>query len=137
MTETRTQSQEKDKESVPSLMMEIISDGEDLVTQQLTMFKYELKEELRQAKAAMLPLAAGVAIALLGVALLGFMFVHLIHATTTMPLWACFAVVAGICLGGGAALFFWGSHQIDKATPIADDSMDALKENVKWLTKSK
>lgn len=120
--------------SVGRLFSGIVSDAEDLVGLQLSLFKEEIKQELRDAKQATLASAAGAG--LLGIAffMACFAAVHLLHLLD-LPLWACFAIVAGVLgVAGGIALAV-GLQRFDSMTPVADKTVEELKENVRWLTK--
>jgi MFS family permease len=122
--------------SVGRLFSGIVSDAEDLVQQQLALFKEELKEEARTARRAAIPAAIGAFVLLLGVVLLCFAAVHLLdYLTEELPLWACFAIVALVLgVAGGIALGV-GLKKLGDLTPVADKSVAELKENVRWLTK--
>lgn len=120
--------------SVGRLFSGIVSDAEDLIQLQFSLFKAEIKDELRQAKQAALATFAGAAILAVGLLMACFAAVHLLHLTVE-PLWACFAIVAGVLgLAGGIALAV-GLQRFKELTPVADESVEELKENVRWLTK--
>jgi hypothetical protein len=67
--------------------------------------------------------------------MLCFAFVYILDAATELPLWACFAIVAAVlCVGGGIALAV-GLERLREVPPVAEKTVDELKENVRWLTK--
>lgn len=121
--------------SMGRLLSGIVSDAEDLVQQQFALFKAEVKGEMREAKQALIPLFAGAGVLFIGAIVLCFAFVYILDAATELPLWACFAIVAAVlCVGGGIALAV-GLERLREVPPVAEKTVDELKENVRWLTK--
>jgi len=117
------------------LLSGIVSDAEELVQQQLALFKEEVKQELRDARQATIPLLVGGVALGIAVLLLCFTAVYALDALTTLPLWACFAIVTGaLAIAGGVALAV-GVQKLRALTPVAEESVEELKENVRWLTK--
>lgn len=119
------------------LLSGIVSDGEELVKEQFDLFKEELKQEMRDARRALMPVLAGAGVLGLAVVLVCFGLVHLLYvaAAPQLPLWACFAIVAAVLgVAGGIALAV-GIQRLNELTPVADESIEELKENVRWLTK--
>lgn len=120
--------------SVGKLFSGIVSDAEDLIQMQFSLFKAELKEEMREAKQAALATFAGAGILGLGLLMLCFAAAYLLN-TAGLELWVCFAIVAGVLgLAGGIALAV-GLQRFNELTPVADETVEELKENVRWLTK--
>jgi len=124
--------------SVTTLVSGIIHDAQVLFRQQLELFKHEVKTDLRKTKEAGLLMGAGIAVAAVGVILLSLMLVYLLQwAVPNLPLWACF----GICGLGfaaiGCGLVYSGKAKFDSFNPLPDESAQALKENVQWITNRK
>lgn len=122
--------------ALTTLVSGIIGDAQKLMGQQLSLFQHEIKEDLRKTKNAAIPLIIGLAIALIGVGLLGVMVGNLIHwLWPQLPLWVGFGIsgVLVLCIGGG--LIAWGKTQFDAFNPLPDKTLDALKENVQWVSK--
>jgi protein-S-isoprenylcysteine O-methyltransferase Ste14 len=122
--------------SVGRLFSGIVSDAEDLVQLQFSLFKAELKDELRAAKQATFASAIGGAILVLALFMLCFTAVHLLdYLTEELPLWACYAIVAGVLAVAGGIALAVGLQRFRELTPVADETVEELKENVRWLTK--
>lgn len=121
--------------STGRLLSGIVGDAEELVQQQFALFKAELKDEMREARQALIPTLAGAGVAAIGAILFGFALVYLLQAVSALELWACFLIVAGVLgIAGGIALAV-GIQRLRELTPVADESVEELKENVRWLTK--
>lgn len=112
----------------------IVSDAEELVQEQFALFKAEIKDELREAKRALPAVIAGVGALIMGAFLMCFALVYLLNMTG-LQLWACFAIVAAVIGAAGGIALAVGLQRLSKLTPIADESVHELKENVRWLTK--
>ena len=118
-----------------SLVTGIINDVQDLLKQQLTLFREEVKNDVRKTKEAVLSLSVGIGILAVGGLFLCLTLVHLIHwaAPDVLPLWLCYGIVAGLFLLGGGALLYAGKRKLSSFNPLPDQSVGALKENVQWL----
>lgn len=125
--------------SLTSLVSGIVQDVQDLIKQQLSFTQREIQEDLRRSKEAVIPLLVGLGVILMGVGLLSVMLVHLLHWTTDgrLPLWGCYAIVGVLLAAAGGVLFFVGKKQFESFNPLPDKSVEALKENVQWLTHPK
>lgn len=121
--------------STGRLLSGIFSDAEDLVQQQFALFKHEIKDELREARKAFLPVISGAALLLLGAFMLCFTLVYVLDYATVMPLWACFAIVTALLGVGGGVTLAVGLQRLRELPPVAEEAVDELKENVRWLTK--
>jgi hypothetical protein len=129
--------------SVVSLVTGIINDAQELFKQQLALFKYEVREDLRKSREAALSLAIGAGIAFVGVVLLCFMLVHLMHwaipaaGGPVVPLWVCYATIGGVLTLLGGALIYAGKKKFDSFNPLPDQSVEAIKENMQWIMNPK
>jgi uncharacterized membrane protein YqjE len=115
----------------------IVSDAEELVKQQLALFKTEIRDDVHKTKEAALPLVVGALIGGLGIVLLAFGIVYLLAwGVPAVPLWAWFLIVGVVLAGGGVALAWEGKTRFE-ALHLPDKSATALKENVQWLMNPK
>jgi uncharacterized membrane protein YqjE len=130
---TEVYKQESDQ-SMTRLISGIISDAQELVRQQLAMFRTELKEDVRRTKQALVALVVGLALVSVGAALLCFMAVYGLEAAFELPLWACFGIVGGVLAIGGGLAFYSAYKQFNDLNPLPDESAQALKENVQWIS---
>jgi VIT1/CCC1 family predicted Fe2+/Mn2+ transporter len=121
--------------SLTSLVTGIIHDGQELLKQQLTLFKTELREDLRHTREAGTSLAIGGVVLFVGSILLCLMLVFLLHELAGWPLWASFLLVGGVITVIGGALTAYGIQQFKSFNPLPDQTAEGLKENLEWTTK--
>ena len=123
---------------------DMVGDAVELLKLQLAMFKAETLAALTRLRAGAICLACSIGPLVLGCVLLGFGLVHLLHWSTvpadsaladpaTLPLWACYALVAGGCLLMGGTLLAFGVYYVKTVNLLAPESTRALEENIQWL----
>jgi len=121
--------------SVTELVSGIVKDAQDLAKQQLALFRHELQESARSTMQAGAFLAVGAGIAFVGGFLLCLMLVHLVSwAAPSLPLWACYSIVGAPIAALGGALVFAGMGRLKSINLLPEQSAQALKENVRWIT---
>jgi len=123
--------------SFTALVTGIVKDAQELTRQQFAMFKEEIASDFRK----LLQVAAAWALCL-GAALVGAIIVavglaQLLQWATEMPLWACYLIVGAAIGAGGAASFYAGQKKLESFSPLPEQSVRALKENVQCLTNPK
>jgi len=141
-----TEVQNHSDQSVTALVGGIVTDFQDLLKQQLQLARQEVQADLTKGKDAVMALALGVGILLLGATPLCFALVHLLHWLSLppgvvadpshLPLWGCFAIVGGLLTAVGASVAFLGKKKLDTLHPL-DQTAHALKENLEWKTTPK
>jgi uncharacterized membrane protein YqjE len=121
------------------LVSGIITDAQDLMKQQLALFRSEVREDVRKTKEAAVLLMGGLAVVQIAAIILSLMLVHLLIATTPnmLPPWACYGIVGGglALLGGGLTMM--ARSKFSSFNPLPDQSAQAVKENVRWMTNPK
>ncbi len=124
--------QTRPENSVTGLIGGIVQDVEDLLKQQLVLFKAELSSDLTKAKEAAVSMALGVGVLLGGAGLLCLMLVFALHEYTPIPLWGCFGIVGGVLAVAGVALLYAGKARIE-SMPGLQESARQLEKNVQTL----
>jgi uncharacterized membrane protein YqjE len=121
--------------SVTSLLRGIVSDAQDLIQQQLALFRAEIKDDFRRTVGILMVIGAGVSLVAVGGTLLCFMLVHLLNslAPDTLPLWACFGIVGGCVVLVGGIVAYAATVRFKTFNPLPDESVHALQENVQWI----
>jgi hypothetical protein len=128
-----------------SLVKGIVSDVGELIKQQFQFAHAEVKSDLRKTGQASVLLGVGLVVALLGLVVLCFMPVHLLHWATSpegtdpaaIPLWGCYGIVGAAVMLIGGALAFAGKKRFDSFNPLPDETVKAIQENLQWTTNSK
>ena len=124
--------------SMSSLVGGIIGDAQDLIAQQLALFRSEIKAEVRKAEEAALVLAIGIGVLLIGVLILELMLPLLLNwLWPAVALWACFAIVGGIHTCAGVVLLYLAIKQFRSVHAVPEQSVEALKENLQWTSHPK
>jgi len=121
--------------SVTSLLRGIVSDAQDLIQQQLALFRAEIKDDFRKTVGILIVIISGAFLVAVGAALLCFMLVYLLNsvAPDILPLWACFGIVGGVVVLVGGIVAYAAVARFKTFNPLPDESVQALKENVQWI----
>jgi len=125
--------------SMTSLLSGIVNDAQELIKQQLTLFKHELKDDMNRAREAMPSLGLGVSVAVAAIFLLGLTVAHLLNwsfGEAHLPLWGCYAIVTVVFGAVGCGLLYFAKKNLE-SLPMSRQAAEATKENVEWLTKPK
>lgn len=122
--------------SMTSIVSGIIADFQDLVKQQMDLFKSEVASDLRKTREASAALAIGAGALFIGCALLCVMAAQFLGwLVPSCPLWVFYLAVGGVVTGVGAALTFAGWRQVRSIS--ADQSVQSFEENLEWKTRPK
>jgi hypothetical protein len=119
---------------VAALIGSIVNDARDLLLQEFTLAKLEVRDELRKTKVATLSLGAGLGITVVGGLLSILMLVHLLHALTALPFWGCYGIVGGVLLLAGLSALFRGTKAAEEIE-VVSQRVETLKENATWIKK--
>lgn len=123
---------------VTQLMRGIITDAQQLISQQLALFRIEIKDDFRKTMSIVTAIIAGFVLVQIGGGLLCFMLVYLLQQVApTLPLWASFGIIGGLVALVGSAICYTAISRFHSFNPLPDESAQTLKENVKWITNQK
>jgi hypothetical protein len=120
--------------TVAQLLTGLVQDAQKLLRQEVALATHELRRELRTTIRAGMSLGIGIGLAAIGGWLLILMLVHLVHALTALPLWACYGIVGGLLAAGGIGLLVLGKQKLVQLHLVPQDTVKTMKENVQWLT---
>jgi hypothetical protein len=120
---------------VGELVAGIVQDAQELIGQQLALFKQEVRQDLKRARDGAGFMAAAAGACLIGSLLLVLMLVHLLNwlAPDNLPLWSCYGIVGGVLTAFGAIMAWRATHKFEHALP--EKTVKALEENLEWKTK--
>jgi len=122
--------------SLGGLVSGIVHDAQELMNQQFTLFKKEVKEDFQKMRDAMVVLALAGGVLLVGSIILALTLVHLVAwCFPTWPQWYSYAIVGGGITGVGSLLAFQGYSKLTRVSPLPDQTAKALEENLEWKTK--
>jgi len=124
-------------QSVTGLVSGIISDAQELLKQQVALVRAELKADFRRTVRAAILLAAGGIVAVPALFLLCNMCVFMLHELAGLSVWASYGTVGGVFVVLSAALIGVGIQRFRSFNPLPDQSVEAFKENVRWMTNPK
>jgi hypothetical protein len=121
-------------QNVSTLVSGIIEDAQRLIRQEITLARSELQQEWVKTKEAVGAIAAGGLVAFLGVFLLAFGLVHLLHwatgtvDTAAVPLWAWFLIVGAVFAFLGGSLIYFGISKGREIQVLPPQTTQSLKE---------
>ena len=121
---------------VTTLVTGIINDAQNLLKQEVKLVRTEIADDFRKTKEGAISLAFGAGSALVTVIFVCLTAVYLIEwaAHPNLPLWACYAIVAGVLVVVSAGLLVAGKKKFDSFNPLPGQSLEGLKENLQWKT---
>jgi uncharacterized membrane protein YqjE len=118
-------------QSLGELVQRMTSDVGRLVSTQIELAKVEIKDEVSRAGKGAGMVGGGGLAALVAVLLLSFAVAYWL-ADAFDDLGAGFLVVGLVYAAIAAVLVVKGKQHIDSATPIAEQTIETIKEDVEW-----
>ena len=124
---------------VNRLLKQLIQDVNNLLTQHIELFKYEIKEEVAEAGKYTTIIVAGTLIAYTGLILFGFFLIFAL--ALILPLWAASLAVTIFYFMIAAIVLFITNKRLKKMQLMPEASLEeagkTVKETQKWLQKKK
>jgi hypothetical protein len=108
-------------------------DAQKLLRHEVALATHEIRIELRNTILAVMFLGTGIGIAAIGGWLLILMLVHLLHALTALPLWACYGIVGGLFAAGGIVLLVLGRIKLARVHVVPQKTVESMQEEVQWI----
>ena len=121
--------------SVTSLLKGIVNDAQDLMRQQLSLFRAEIKDDFRRTVGILIAIGSGAFLVAVGFTLLCFMLVYLLEVSLApaLPLWGAFGIVGVCVLLIGGVIAYVAASKFKTFNPLPDESVQAFQENVQWI----
>jgi putative superfamily III holin-X len=122
----------------------IVDDFQKLMTQEVALFRAEVKREWDKAKAAMCPMAAGAAVSMIALLQFGIAAGLGIHEAVSpagidparLPMWGCFALAGlGFAIVSGI-LIAVGTRAFRSFNPLPDETVQAFEKNLQSFVAS-
>jgi Putative Actinobacterial Holin-X, holin superfamily III len=120
--------------NMTALVGGIIQDAQQLIRQEITLARSELKQEWTKAKDSAVAMTIGGVVALVGVFHLSLGLVYLLHWVSgapdaaAVPLWGWFLIVGGVVTIIGAALLYRGISKAGEIQVPPKQTADSLQE---------
>jgi phosphotransferase system glucose/maltose/N-acetylglucosamine-specific IIC component len=122
--------------SVAQLVTGIVGDAQELMRQQITLFKHELRKDLKEAKQVSISFAVSCLLGGISVLLLSFMLAYLVNwLWPAMPVWVGFGIIGALYAVICISLFFFAKEKLQDMAPMSDEALNATKENLQWTRK--
>jgi hypothetical protein len=119
--------------SVAQLISGIVGDAQELVRKEIALARQEIREELSAAKSAGIKLGAAGAVLAVGGLLLVLAIAQGIADLFNWPTWAGYALVGVVLAIAGGILFSAAQRQIKEISPVPEQTVETMKENVEWI----
>jgi len=125
---------ERQPTSLTDLASGIMADFQQLLKQQMSLFRAEFSQDLRRTRQVAQCFGVGIFLLAFSGVMLIIAGVHLLGHLTGWPMWACWATVGGVALLCGAIALAVGARILSSYNPLPDKSFHALQENMSCLT---
>ena len=122
-----------ERDSWSQLITGIVSDATRLFAIEIELAKLEIRADIKNIKSLIAGIATGAVIALLGMALLCVAAALALFVYTTLPQWACFAVVGAVMLVAGVWVIIFAARNAKKLDFNPQRAAEAVKENIGWI----
>jgi uncharacterized membrane protein YqjE len=126
-----------DGQSVTGLVSGIVADAQELIKQQIALVRAEIKADIQRIVRALIMLGAGALAAVPAMFLVCNMIVFMLHELAGLSVWASYGIVGGVFVVLSAILIGIGIQRFRSFNPLPEQSVEAFKENVRWMTNPK
>jgi hypothetical protein len=126
-----------DGQSVTGLVSGIVADAQELIKQQIALVRAEIRADIQRIVRASIILGAGALAAVPAIFLVCNMIVFMLHELAGMSVWASYGIVGGVFVVLSAILIGIGIQRFRSFNPLPEQSVEAFKENVRWMTNPK
>lgn len=125
---------EREDQSLSDLVRTLLDDVRHLFREEVALAKAEIRQELDQARAAVIGLAAGVVLALIGVVMLCLTAGRAIAYGLGWPVLGGYAIVGAVLLLIGFGALMSGQRKLQRLQTLPHTT-EALQENAQWAGK--
>jgi hypothetical protein len=119
------------------LVSGILHDAEELFKQQVALARAEIRAEIQRGVLGATLLVVGIMVLVPAVVLLCDMIVYLLHDQEGLGFWISFGIVGGSVTVLGAVLVAMGIQRLRSIHPMPNQTVEEIKENVRWMTNPK
>jgi len=118
--------------TVPEVLQDIVGNIQEIIRSEFRLGTAEIKEEAAEAAKPVATVGAGI---IFGVYALGFLFLAIVYALSTVVApWMAALIVTGITALMAAVLVASGRGQLKRVKVVPKRTIATVKENVQWAT---
>jgi hypothetical protein len=128
-------SQAVSSESVGALIRGVLDDLRTLIREEIALARVELREQAGRARAAAICFGVAAGALAFGATFLLIAIALGIADLLKWPVWAGFLIVAVLLLLVGLVSAFAGRKQLQRFSPVPEETVTTLKENSEWIAK--
>ncbi|MEP7153822.1 MAG: phage holin family protein [Nitrospira sp.] len=119
--------------SIAALATGLVADLRRLVSQEVRLAQHEMQLELRKIGMGLLHAALGIILSMMAISLFLVMMVHIVHVYTSLPLWACYGLVAVIA-AALSGIFLYNMAKIGSSLRLWPfRTVHSIKEDAQWI----
>lgn len=124
---------ERDRESFVSLLSGAINDIRDLFRQEVQLARFEIRQEVANARSAAIKLGTAAVVLLFAAILLLTALAQGLNAALDMPEWAGFTIVGGLLAIVGGVVLALAMSNLKNVRPVPERTVQTMKENIEWV----
>ena len=118
--------------TVPEVLQDIVGNIQEIIRSEFRLGTAEIKEEAAMAAKPVATVGAGI---IFGVYALGFLFLAIVYALSTVVApWIAALIVTGVAALLAAVLVASGRGQLKRVKVVPKKTIATVKENVQWAT---
>ncbi|HXM97804.1 MAG TPA: phage holin family protein [Candidatus Dormibacteraeota bacterium] len=118
--------------TVPEVLQDIVGNIQEIIRSEFRLGTAEIKEEAAEAAKPVATVGAGI---IFGIYALGFLFLAIVYALSTVVApWMAALIVTGITALMAAVLVASGRGQLKRVKVVPKKTIATVKENVQWAT---
>jgi hypothetical protein len=122
-----------DGESTVELLGGLIGDARDLAVAHLDGLRLEVSDQLAELKTSTKYAAAAAAVFAVGGLLAAFALVQALWMYTTVPTWAAYLIIAGVCFAGGALILAVRARRPRGIARVPATALDRVRRDARWV----
>jgi uncharacterized membrane protein YqjE len=112
----------------------IVSDMQQLFSQQLLLVKTELKQDSRRVLELTPMMALAFLLGFVGLIVVSLGVAYLLYTYVALPLWGCMLIIGFLLMAAGGVVGWVVLQRFRSFNPLPDQSLAGLQENLEWKT---
>ena len=113
-----------------TLISGIVTDGQKLISQHISLLHQELQEDLSKTRTAAYTLGSAIGLGTLALSLLVVMLIGALHyAMPEIPWWGLCGIVGGVLAVAAIGLWYTGTVKLSTLNPMPEQTAQAIEDN--------